>query len=48
MAKQEKELVMITKERDILGTQLIRRNEELELLYDKIKINISKLKKGED
>lgn len=34
-------------ERDILGTQLIRRNTEAALLYEKIKINQSMLKKGE-
>merc|ERR1712057_151888 len=32
---------------DILGTQLIRRNEELALLYEKIKIQQSTLQKGE-
>ena len=34
-------------ERDILGTQLIRRNDELALLYEKIKIQQSTLAKGE-
>ena len=34
-------------ERDILGTQLIRRNDELALLYEKIKIQQSTLNKGE-
>ena len=34
-------------ERDILGTQLIRRKYEAELLYEKIKINHSYLNKGE-
>merc|ERR1712178_288752 len=34
-------------ERDILGTQLIRRNDELALLYEKIKIQQSTLQKGE-
>ena len=33
--------------RDILGTQLIRRNDELALLYEKIKIQQSTLAKGE-
>ena len=32
---------------DILGTQLIRRNDELALLYEKIKIMQSSLRKGE-
>jgi SMC interacting uncharacterized protein involved in chromosome segregation len=34
--KEEYELVVA--ERDILGTQLIRRNDESALLYEKIKI----------
>lgn len=34
-------------ERDILGTQLIRRNDELALLYEKIKILQITLSKGE-
>jgi len=37
---------MVINERDILGTQLIKRNEELALLYEKIKIQKSTLKKG--
>ena len=34
-------------ERDILETQLVRRNDELALLYEKIKIQQSTLNKGE-
>ena len=34
-------------ERDILGGQLIKRNEELQTLYQKIKIHKSTLLKGE-
>ena len=45
--KQKKDYEMVINERDILGTQLIKRNEELELLYEKIKIQKSTLKKGE-
>merc|ERR1712224_803467 len=37
----------VINERDILGTRLIRRNDELALLYEKIKIQQSTLKKGE-
>ena len=37
----------VISERDILGTQLIRRNDELALLYEKIKIQQSTLTKGE-
>merc|ERR1712032_1399515 len=44
---QRKEFEAVTSERDILGTQLIRRNVELELLYEKIKIQESTLQKGE-
>ena len=38
---------MVINERDILGTQLIRRNDELALLYEKIKILQSTLARGE-
>jgi len=44
---QRKEFEAVTSERNILGTQLIRRNEELALLYEKIKIQESTLQKGE-
>merc|ERR1711904_757599 len=44
---QQKEYKGVISERDILGTQLIRRNEELALLYEKIKIQQSTLQKGE-
>jgi len=37
----------VVQERDILGTQLIRRNDELALLYEKIRIQQSTLAKGE-
>jgi hypothetical protein len=37
----------IVQERDILATQLIRRNEELAVLYEKIRIQQSTLIKGE-
>jgi hypothetical protein len=37
----------VINESDILGTQLIRRNDELALLYEKIKILQSTLAKGE-
>ena len=30
---------MVINERDILGTQLIKRNHELNVLYEKIKLN---------
>jgi len=46
--KQKKDYEMVINERDILGTQLIKRDEELSLLYEKIKIQKSTLKKGEN
>ena len=45
--KQKKDYEMVINERDILGTQLIRRNDELALLYEKIKILQSTLSKGQ-
>ncbi|MEE6486961.1 hypothetical protein FKM82_014744 [Ascaphus truei] len=45
--RQKKELEQVISERDILGTQLVRRNDELALLYEKIKIQQSILNKGE-
>merc|ERR1711998_826698 len=44
---QRKEYDQVINERDILGTQLIRRNDELALLYEKLKIQRSTLRKGE-
>lgn len=44
--KQLKDLESVQNDRDILGTQLIRRNDELALLYEKIKIQQSALNKG--
>ncbi|CBZ52601.1 hypothetical protein NCLIV_023900 [Neospora caninum Liverpool] len=41
------QIVLSQNERDMLGTQLLRRNEELSLLYEKIKIQQSTLQKGE-
>ncbi|XP_075922472.1 cilia- and flagella-associated protein 58 [Petromyzon marinus] len=45
--RQKKELDQVLTERDVLGTQLVRRNDELALLYEKIKIQQSTLNKGE-
>lgn len=44
---QRKEYDQVIHERDILGTQLIRRNDELALLYEKIKIQQNALHNGE-
>ena len=45
--RQKKEYDIVVNERDILGTQLVRRNDELALLYEKIKIQQSTLAKGQ-
>ena len=37
----------IISERDILGSQLIRRNDELALIYDKLRIMTNRIEKGE-
>eukprot|EP00796_Vickermania_ingenoplastis_P008590 gene8590-6030_t len=44
--RQDMRLKSITNERNVLATQLIRRNEELRLLYDKIQLQQSMLEKG--
>jgi len=40
-------MMQVTKERDLIGTQLIRRNDEVSLLYEKMKIMQLTLHKGE-
>ncbi|XP_035262172.1 cilia- and flagella-associated protein 58 isoform X1 [Anguilla anguilla] len=45
--RQKKQLDQVISERDVLGTQLVHRNEQLALLYEKIKIQQSMLNKGE-
>ncbi|KAF7241720.1 cilia- and flagella-associated protein 58 [Paragonimus skrjabini miyazakii] len=45
--KEKKEHEQVISERDILGSQLVRRNDELALLYEKIRIQQSILSKGE-
>jgi len=45
--KQQKEFEIVVSERDILGTQLIRRNDELARLYEKIKLQQCTLSQGE-
>jgi hypothetical protein len=44
---QRKEYDQVINERDILGTQLIRRNDELALLYEKLNIMAATLRTGE-
>jgi chromosome segregation ATPase len=45
--QQKKVYDDVVNERDVLGSQLIRRNDELALLYEKIRIQQSTLSKGE-
>ncbi len=45
---KKKEIAKVINQRDVLGTQLIRRNDELALLYEKIKILQTTLSKGEN
>jgi len=45
--RQQREYDVVINERDILGTQLIRRNDELALLYEKIKIQRAAISQGE-
>jgi hypothetical protein len=44
---KKKEIAKVINQRDVLGTQLIRRNDELALLYEKIKILQTNMSKGE-
>ena len=46
-ARQKKDLENVVSERDILGSQLIKRNDELALLYERIRVQQSTLNKGE-
>ncbi|KAI9338739.1 hypothetical protein BDR26DRAFT_935085 [Obelidium mucronatum] len=46
-SKLKKDYDSVVQARDVLGSQLIRRNEEISLLYEKIKIQTSTLNKGE-
>lgn len=45
--RQQKEYDVVINERDILGTQLIRRNDELALLHEKVKIQRDAISAGE-
>jgi len=47
LERKKKQFEEVVNERDILGTQLIRRNDELGLVYEKIRIQQSTLGKGE-
>ncbi|XP_048052314.1 cilia- and flagella-associated protein 58 [Megalobrama amblycephala] len=45
--RQKRELDQVISERDLLGTQLVKRNDALKLLYEKIKIQQSIMNKGD-
>lgn len=47
LSKQQQQFLAVSGERDLLGTQLIRRNEELALLYEKVRIQEEALSRGE-
>ncbi|KAL3316070.1 hypothetical protein Ciccas_005288 [Cichlidogyrus casuarinus] len=47
VSKQKKELAEMMSQRDIVGSQLVRRNDELSLLYEKIRIQKAILDQGE-
>jgi len=46
-SRQRKEYDVVVNDRDVLGAQLIKRNDELGLLYEKIKIQQSILNQGQ-
>lgn len=46
-AKLTKELEGLINERDVVGAQLVRRNDEISLLYEKIRILEVTLHRGE-
>ncbi len=46
-SQQKRQFDAVVGERDLLGAQLIRRNDELSLLYEKIRIQQVTLQKGE-
>lgn len=45
-AKLAKELEGLMNERDVVGAQLVRRNDEISLLYEKIRILEVTLQRG--
>ncbi|XP_012287778.1 cilia- and flagella-associated protein 58 [Orussus abietinus] len=47
ISRQKKDIDTVMSERDILGTQLVRRNDELTLQYSKIKILNGTIQRGE-
>ncbi|RNF15855.1 flagellar associated protein [Trypanosoma conorhini] len=47
LSAQQKRFLAVSGERDLLGTQLIRRNDELALLYEKVRTQQEMLTRGE-
>jgi len=45
--RQQRDYDVVINERDLLGTQLIRRNDELALLYEKVKVQRNAIAQGE-
>lgn len=45
-ARQRKEMDAVLRDRDVLGSQLVRRNDELALLYEKIRLQQSTISQG--
>ncbi|KAK9915507.1 hypothetical protein WJX75_000051 [Coccomyxa subellipsoidea] len=44
--RQRKEMDAVLRDRDVLGSQLVRRNDELALLYEKIRLQQSTISQG--
>lgn len=47
LSAQQHQFLKISNQRDLLGTQLIRRNDELTLLYEKLKVQQETVRSGE-
>lgn len=47
LSEQQQHFLKITNERDLLGSQLIRRNDELALLYEKLRVHQETQSNGE-
>lgn len=45
-AQQRKEMEAVVRDRDVLGSQLVRRNDELALLHEKIWLQQSTISQG--
>lgn len=47
IARQRKEIESVMNERDIIGTQIVRRNDEMSLQYNKLQVLSQTLSRGE-